>query len=160
MLDPVPIFLEPEDWNSISTIAHEKSTCEAHKPFDRRGMAGEWGFYKYSGIPVKRTPRGQSDGHWDFDLDGIKIDVKCLSQHVPYFAIRPDYWPIDPIVDVLALFRLCSWSIVEFTGWITRDEFIRLHQWRPMRRGEPAMPYVNVADPPLLPPHKLLRGRR
>ena len=97
----------------------------------REGMAGEWAVAKVLGVPVNLELYAGGDPGWDFEVSGIKIDVKTS---------RAQYLLFNTIKSFKADFAIFAKYLndyqIDLVGMISRQEFTQKCEIRDFGYGE------------------------
>lgn len=98
---------------------------------DRIGAAGELAFAKQYGLDVDEEARPGGDGHIDFKVGKVTIDVKTARKA---YNLLVKEWEIDKAADVLVLGQYINDEHVEFLGWIHREN-LRMRDKKDFGKG-------------------------
>lgn len=86
----------------------------------REGLTGEWAVSKYLDIPVNLENYLGGDPGWDFEYNGLKVDVKTTRAKLLIFRSHAHFK-----ADAAILVRYHHDFLVEILGAITRDGFFK-----------------------------------
>jgi hypothetical protein len=97
----------------------------------REGLTGEWAVSKYLDIPVNTENYLGGDPGWDFEYQGLRVDVKTTRAKFLLFTKLSNFK-----ADAAILVRYHQDFIVEIVGAVTRDDFIKHSQIKNLGYGD------------------------
>ena len=87
----------------------------------REGLTGEWAVSNYLDVPVNLENYLGGDPGWDFEYQGLKVDVKTTRAKYLLFRSHAHFK-----ADVAILVRYHQDFLVEILGAITREKFFEV----------------------------------